>query len=385
MLITAELALTAMLLVGSVLMLRSLHRVMSQQLGLDPEHVGTLEMSFPARVPRAERLSRLHAIIDRLDADPSMQGAGVVNDVPLRPGGALSITIEVDGVPNARSMDDMKFARYLMASGGYFKAMGIPMLRGRTFTASDDSLSPQVAVINMAMARKWWPNADPVGRTIRLSRGQEPITVVGIVADVRERKLEGDLLPQMYFPIDRQTPDNLAIVTRSTVPPSVLLSRMTDAVRAVDPAQAVYNVRMMENVIDRSVAPRRTNTMLIAIFGAIALTLSAFGVYAVVSYSVARRAREFGIRVALGATSRNIALLVGSEMVWVVAIGLGLGLVGAWALSRVMASLLFGVESHDLVTFASVPLLLAVPAAIAMILPARRAMRVNPTEVMRAE
>jgi hypothetical protein len=259
------------------------------------------------------------------------------------------------------------------------------LLRGRTFAASDDSLAPRVAVINLAMANKWWPGMDPIGRVFHLGGDAEPITVVGVVADIRESGLERDVTPQMFFPIDWQAPPNLAIVARSSLPPSVLLARMTDAVHAVDPTQAVYNVRMMEDVISRSVAPRRTNTMLIAIFGAIALALSGFGVYAVVSHSVTRRAREFGSRAALGATGSNIAALVGREMTWTVLAGLAIGLGGAWALSRVMAALLYGVDAHDAATFAIAPVVLVACAIVATVVPARRAMRVNPTEVMRAE
>jgi len=384
-LVIAELALTVMLLVGSGLMLRSFEHVMSQATGMNPERAGTLELAFAGRSTRAARLARIHPILERLRADPGIQSAGVVNDLPLRGNGGISISIEIEGRPKPQSPDDMVFSRYLMASGGYFDALGIPLLRGRTFTASDDSLAPRVAVINLAMANKWWPGMDPIGRVFHLGGDAEPITVVGVVADIRESGLERDVTPQMFFPIDWQAPPNLAIVARSSLPPSVLLARMTDAVHAVDPTQAVYNVRMMEDVISRSVAPRRTNTMLIAIFGAIALALSGFGVYAVVSHSVTRRAREFGIRAALGATGSNIAALVGREMTWTVLAGLAIGLGGAWALSRVMAALLYGVDAHDAATFAIAPVVLVVCAIVATVVPARRAMRVNPTEVMRAE
>ena len=384
-LIIAELALTVMLLVGSGLMLRSLHLVMSQELGMSPGRVGTLEIAFAPGSSRASRLATLHGVVERLNADPTIHGAGVVNDIPMRDGGTLALRIQVAGAPEPRSANDPPVARYLMASGGYFQALGVPLLRGRTFTASDDSLGPRVAVINMAMVKRWWPNVDPLGRTFRFPGDTTAVMVVGVVGDVRERGLERTLFPQLYLPIDRNAPDNVAVVAQSSLPPSVLLSRLTGAVHAVAPAQAVFNVRMLDDIISRSVAPRRTNTTLIALFGGIALALSVFGVYAVVSYSVTRRAREFGIRAALGATGGNIASLVGREMAWIVAIGLVLGVAGAWGLSRVMASLLFGVDVHDFATFATVPMVLVLPAAIATIIPARRAMRVSPTEVMRAE
>ena len=382
-LITAELALTVMLLVGSGLMLRSLDRVLSEQLGMNPEHVGTIELSIAGR-RNAAIAAEVHAVLDRLAADPGISAAGAVNNLPLRSARGIGISIKVDGAPEPKSMNDVVYSSYLMATGGYFKAMGIPLLRGRDLSASDDSLAPPVAVINLSMAKQYWPNADPVGKTFHMM-GPDPITVVGLVADVRDTSLEAGGRSQMYFPIGQHTPSNLAIVARSTLPPGALLTRLRDAVRAVDPRQAVYEARMMEDVIARSVAPRRTNTTLIAIFGAIALALAAFGVYAVVSYGVTRRSREFGIRAALGATGRHIAALVAREMASVVVVGLALGMLGAWALSRLLASLLYGVGAHDVATFIAAPLVLIVPAAIATLVPARRAMRVDPTEVMRAE
>ena len=206
-----------------------------------------------------------------------------------------------------------------------------------------------------------------------------------MVGDVRERKLESDPAPQMYFPIAEVTPSNVAMVVRSTLPSSALLARMKEAVRAIDPAQATYNVRTMDEVVDVSVAPRRTNTTLISAFAALALVLSAVGVYAVVSYGVSQRSREFGIRTALGARGGDLVRLVTGEMAWTLAIGLTSGVAGAWALSRVLASLIYGVTVHDPLSFATVPIVTLIPAVLAALIPARRAARVNPAEVMRAE
>jgi ABC-type antimicrobial peptide transport system permease subunit len=209
--------------------------------------------------------------------------------------------------------------------------------------------------------------------------------IVGVVADVRERRLESDPTPQMYFPIAEVTPANVAIVVRSTLPPAALLARMRESVRAVDPTQAIYNVRTMDEVVGSSVAPRRTNTILISAFAVLALLLSAVGIYAVVSYSVSQRTREFGIRAALGATGGELVRLVTGEMAWVTAIGLAAGIAGAWALSRVLTSMIYGVSVHDPWTFIVAPLVLVVPVVVAALVPARRAARVNPVEVMRAD
>jgi ABC-type antimicrobial peptide transport system permease subunit len=189
----------------------------------------------------------------------------------------------------------------------------------------------------------------------------------------------------MYFPIGEGSPRGVALVARSSQDPDALLARMRLAVRAIDPAQAIYNVRTMDDIVSTSVAPRRTNTLLISAFAVIALLLSAVGIYAVVSFSVAQRWREFGIRSALGASGGGIVALVAREIAGVAAIGIVTGIAGAWALSRVLTSLIYGVSVHDPMTFLFAPLVLVIPAVVATLVPAYRATRVNPAEVMRAD
>lgn len=381
-LVTVEIALTVMLLIGAGLMMRSLERVLSLDSGIHAENVGTLEISFGQDRTRADRVANTQAILDRLLHDGRVSAAGVVNDLPLRGGGGISLAVDPEGRPKQRGKD-RPLARNLVATAGYFKALGIPLVRGSLLPDVVDSLSPHVAVINVAMAKAYWPDADPIGK--RFFAPFDTFTVVGIVADVRESRLESDVRPQMYSPFGLRALSNLAIVARSDLPANELLALMQDAVRAADPSQASYNVRSMEAVVAASIAPRRTNTVLVTLFGAVATLLSAFGVYAVVSYGVTRRSREFGIRAALGASGRNIAALVGREMAATTLIGIAIGLAGAWALARLMSSLLYEVQPHDATTFIVAPVLLAVPAILATLIPARRAMQVSPTEVMRAE
>jgi predicted permease len=295
------------------------------------------------------------------------------------------LRVEVEGAPPSGPRDLRRFARSLYASGGYFSALGIPLLRGRTFTPADDSLAPRVAIVNETMAATYLPGLDPIGRRLRVLDDSIPVTIVGVVADVREAGLDRDPPPQVFFPIDAQPPLNVALVARGTLPPRALLARLTEAVRSADPAQPVFNVRMMDEVVGASVAPRRTNTILIVTFAGLALILAALGVYSVVAYGVAQRTREFGIRAAFGATGRDIVGLVSREMLVVVAIGTVSGLVAAWALTRVLATLLYGVEPRDATTFAIVPLLMLPPAVLAILLPAFRATRVSPSEVMRGD
>jgi predicted permease len=384
LLVGAELALALMLLVGAGLMLRSFGRLMSLDTGMRTERVATLELSFPRSVKSPVRMERANAILARLSGVAGIQAAGIVNDLPLRGGSGISLRI-ADPVPPG--VKGFAGARMLMASPGYFDALGIRLIAGRTFQASDDSTRPPVSLVSQTMAQTFWPGVSPVGRTYSLSTGPDakPVTVIGVVSDVREGALDKDPTPQMYNPVAALVPGNVAVVARGTLPPAALLARLAESVRAVDPSQAVYNLRMMDDVVGASVAPRRANTLLIGLFAALALLLAAVGVYAVVSYGVTQRSREFGIRAALGATGPNLVALVAGEMGWVLGAGLATGIVGAWMLSKVLSTLLYGVTAHDAVTFVVVPFALAVPAVLATIVPARRAARVNPAEVMRAE
>ena len=381
-LVVVEVALTAMLLIAAGLMLRSFQRLMAENTGMNPNQVATLETSFPQDTPGAERRRIVNGVIDRLSGQPGIVAAGAVNDLPLRGGGGIWVTIDVPGAPALQRGED-RMARFLFASGRYFDALGIAKLRGRTFTASD-ATGPQVAVVSNAMAEKYWPGVDPVGRYFTFRGDTSHITVVGVVADVREAGLDKAPQPQMYRPIELG-PLNVAIVVHGTLPPRTLTARLTEAIRAVAPTQAVYNVRMMDQVIGASVLPRRTNTMLIALFAGLALFLSALGVYAVVAYAVAQRSREFGIRAALGATGRDLLTLVSRETTRSIAVGVVIGLAGSWALSRVLASLLYGVDPRDPVTFVVVPVVLVWPALIATVIPALRAARMDPTQVMRSD
>ncbi|MES2305143.1 MAG: ABC transporter permease [Gemmatimonadota bacterium] len=384
-LVGAEIALTLILLVGAGLMLRSFGAVMQINTGMHAEQVATVQLSFArSEGGRADRLGRIEQMLQNLGATPGVSHAAVVNDLPLRDNGGISLSVVIDGVVPAKGKE-MLFARWLQVSNGYFATLGIPMLRGRDFTALDDSLAPRVAIINNAMASEFWRGVDPIGRTFHMPGDSVPVTVVGIVADVRESGLEDSPRPQMYRPVTETTPSNLALIARGSLEPAQLLAQLTAAVRAVDPAQATYDLRMMDEVVGRSKATRRTGTLLITAFAGLALILAALGVYAVVSYGVSQRMRELGIRAALGATGYDLLGLLMREMAWVTAIGIAAGLAGAWLLTRVIASQLYGVEVHDPATFAVVPLVLALASAAATLVPARRTFRVNPAEIIRSD
>jgi predicted permease len=380
-LVGAEVALAAVLLVGAGLMLRSFERLVSTETGMAPEQVATLEMSFMRGVPRESRLDRVETVLAEIRRQPGIVAAGTVNDLPLRGGGGIGISVSHDGMPASAKG---KFPRYLVASDGYFEALGIGLRRGRLFSPLDGT-GPEIAIISESMASTYWPGQDPIGRTFFFGGDTIPVEVIGVVADVRESGLEQDPGPQMYFPAKANLDVNLALVVRGTGAPGALLNSVTRAVRTVDPAQPVYNVRMMEDVIGASLAARRANTLLITLFGLLALLISALGVYAVTANAVAQRFREFGIRAALGATRAKLLGHVSSELAIVIAGGVLTGAAIAWAASRVMSSLVYGITVHDPPTFATAPLLLILAAAAATIVPAHRAMGVEPVEVMRAD
>jgi predicted permease len=379
-LVGAEIGLAGVLLVGAGLMLRSFERLVNTDAGLRSDAVATLEMSFVRGVPLATRMQRLDGILEELRRLPGVIAAGVVNDLPLRGGGGIGVSVTVDGAPRSSTSH---FPRYLVASDGYFEAMGIPLVQGRLF--GRDEPADDVAVVSRSMARIFWPNVDAVGRTFLFGGEGPPIAVIGVVADVREAGLERDPGPQMYLLARRNLGSNVAIVLRGAGTTGALLAALRQAVRNTDPTQAVYNVRMMEDVVGASMAARRANTALLTLFGVLAVLIAVLGVYAVTANAVAQRSREFGIRAALGATRRDLLGLVGGEMVVVVTVGVLAGAAIAWAASRVMAGMVYGVTVHDPGVFATAPTVLVLAALAATIVPARRAMLVEPVEVMREE
>ncbi len=383
-LVAAEIALTTLLLVGAGLLVRSFARLRAEPTGLVSEGIATMEVSFARAQSRGDRIRLIDGVLDRLKHLPGVTAAAAVNDLPLRSGGKLSITFELDGVPPPA--EGRAMARYLIASPGYFAALGIPILRGRTFRPSDDSLAPRVVIISESMARKYWSGMDPVGLSIRASQQDTTrITIVGVVRDVREMSLDRKPAPQMYYALEAQPPASVGFLIRGTLPPSGLMGALTLALREVAPTQPGYNLRMLDEIIGESVRPRRTNVTLLTLFAGSALALASLGVYGVVRYSASQRNREFGIRAALGARGKALIGLLVTELSGAVVVGLLVGLAGAWGFSRVLTALLYGIEPRDVKTFLAAPFALLIPAAVAVLIPALRASRVNPVEVLRAE
>jgi putative ABC transport system permease protein len=280
-------------------------------------------------------------------------------------------------------------ARPRFISPGYFATLGIPLVRGRTFTDRDAMGAPDVVIINAAAARRYWPDEDPLGRRIDISVAAVPrwFQIVGVVGDVKHAGLEQDTDPEAYMPYG-QAPftgnaRRLAIVVRTGAPLSTMAPMLKSTVVELDRNQPIGTVSAMEDLISASVAPRRLNLWLVGAFAVVALVLTAAGLYGVMSYLVAQRTREIGVRMALGASRANVLGLMLRQAGTMMVLGIGLGVIGALALTRALASLLFGVTANDPAVYAGVSLLLALVALLAVAVPSSRATRIDPLAALR--
>ena len=387
LLVTAELALALMLLAGSGLMLRSFRAVLATDPGFVPERVATLQMSLDRTTyPRSSvRLTMIQRLLDRVRSIPGIESAGAINDLPMSGVGGISMKVELEEGTIPAGVTE-PYARYLKSDAGYFRTMGIQLLSGRLMSPSDDGLAPAVMVVSARMAREVWPGQNPLGKRIRLL---DPDTVgyravIGVVSDVRE-KADEEASWQMYYPITEDSPDKVSLVVRGSLAEREMLSALRSAVREVDPNQPVFEVRTLADLRQSSLTTRRSNTTLITAFGALALLLAVVGVYGVMAYGVTLRTRELGIRAALGAGRPDLMRLVLGEGVRVAAVGVGVGLAGTFALSGLLRGLLYGVGPSDPVAIIGAAFALVAPVLIATLVPARRASRLNPVDVMRSE
>lgn len=388
-LVTAEVAISLVLLIGAGLLINSFLRLRNVDPGFRADNLLTMKIVLPRPKykPFAKRAAFYNDLIQRVQSLAGVTSAAVTTNLPLyRQGNSIGIGIE--GQPDPPPGQE-RIVVTRIVSPGYFDTMGIPLLRGRQFTEQDNETTPSVLLISETMARRYWPGEDAVGKRIavgRITKPEDYIQVVGVVKDVRQFELTAEPRPQMYMSY-RQAgffePNDL--VVKTDVDPASLAATVRKTVWEIDKDQPVSNIRTMDEILADSIARQRFSMLLLAIFAAVALALAGVGIYGVMSYSVAQRTREIGIRMALGAqTGAVLKLAVGYGMKLVLA-GLVIGLIAAFALTRVMATLLFGVTATDPTTFALISLLLVAVAAIASYIPARRATRVNPIIALRYE
>jgi putative ABC transport system permease protein len=402
MIVTAQLALTLVLLVGAGLLGKSLLRVLAVSPGFRIEQVATMNLALPQVESDAggrRRVRFLDDLFDRLRGIPGVREVGATSALPLTSGLASGTFLQLNPGEGTPRMQDFErlfkdptrtgYADFCVASEGYFRVLGIPLLRGRLFEARDGIDAPHVAVISQALARARWPDRDPLGRTIEFGNmdgDPRPLTVVGIVGDVREDSLEAPPRPTVYVSY-RQRPvktSSVDVVMGVETDPAAVLTVARAAVRGLDPG-VPPSLSTFNRVFNAALQIRRFNLILIGVFAGTALLLALLGIYGVMGYVVARRTHEVGIRMALGARAGDVLILVLRQSLWAAAGGVAIGAVGAAALTRTMRSLLFGVSATDPLTFAAVALLLGAAAFVASYLPARRATRVDPLVALRSE
>ena len=390
-LIVSEVALALILLIGAGLMIKSFLSLQKVNPGFNSENVLTLVIAVPSnKYPNKERIESFYAqVLERVKGLPGVQAVGAINNLPM----ALS------GTGTDFTFEGRQFgpgntsygAGYRIVSGDYFRALTIPLARGRSFTEQDNADAPPVVIINETLAKRYWPHEDPVGQRILIGRdqvpGRDPVLrqIVGVASNVHHFGPQTPVIPEIYVPRSQTGWSDMTLVVKTSSDPMGIFDGVYQEIKSVDPDQPVYKVRTMEQVIFESAFPQRFGMTLLIVFAAIALLLAAVGIYAVISYSVAQRTHEIGIRMALGAQRWDVLKLVLRHGMTLVLIGVGIGLVTALAMMRVIASLLYETSPTDPLILAGSALILVGVAAIACIIPAKRAIEVNPLVALRYE
>jgi putative ABC transport system permease protein len=330
-------------------------------------------------------------LLERLQGLPGVEVAGIARNLPLS-GADASLNFTVENRPVVASADQPR-AKYRAASADYFQAMGIPLVKGRYFERTDGEKTPGVVLINNTMARRFWPNEDPIGKRMKAGfDNSQWCTIVGIVGDVKHTGLDADINAEMYYQYLQVPPalmsfveGTMTLVLRTNADPASMTSAARNEVRKLDGDLAVFNVKTMDDLVAGSLAQPRFRTMLLGTFAAVALMLAAIGLYGVIAYSVTQRINEMGVRMALGAQKSDVLKLIVGQGAQLSAIGIGLGLAIALGLMRVMSKLLFGVNATDPLTFVVTAAVIFAVALVASTIPALRAIKLDPVVALRCE
>lgn len=383
LLIVVETASALVLLVGAGLLINSFVRILRVSPGINPDGVLIARTSFDkTRYPNPEqRKATQQQLINKLGVLPEVQSVGLFSELPFADDRQIGFRVE-GADPNQYHQADND-----IVSDGYFRAMGISLLKGRTFNDQDGKDTPAVAVINEAMARKYWPGQDPIGNRI-LWGGRPPFTIVGVVNNVKLYGLDVEAGPAIYmsvFQVESGISFQTVFALRSSGDPASLIFAVRKEIWSVDKELPIYDVNTMNNVIAESLAQRRFTLWLLSSFAAIALLLAAIGLYGVISYSVTQRTQEMGVRMALGASPRDLLRLIVAGGTRLACVGIGAGILAALLLTRFMSSMLFGVHPVDPLTFAAVSVLLLLVVLFASYIPARRATKIDPMVALRYE
>jgi putative ABC transport system permease protein len=382
----SEVALSLVLLIGAGLMIKTLARLIAVDPGFQPQNTLTMNIALlGVKYPTPnQQIEFFQKLTQKVEAMPGVQSAGLISSAPLS-GGIYAGGFSIEG--RAAGNDNLAADRR-MISPQYFNTLGIPLIEGRHFTDMDNQTSPGVVIVSESWARRFLPGEAAIGKRIKLGGpdSKRPwLSIVGIAGDVHDTALEKEARPCVYIPYSQFPSASMTLVVRSALDPRVFVGAIRDTVWSVDKDQPLTAVKTMDQYLADSISPRRFNALLLTIFASVALVLASVGVYGVMAYSVAQRVREIGIRMALGAEpSRVINLIVGGGMTLALA-GVAIGVAIAWALTRVMSSLLYGVSATDSMTFVFASILLVGVTLFATYIPARRAARVDPMIALRSE
>jgi putative ABC transport system permease protein len=388
-LVVTEVALAVVMLTGAGLLVRSLVKLQAMELGFNPDNVLTMQLTIPPRRYNDTTADEFYRqVIERVSHLPGVQSAALDGALPIS-GNESGWSIMLDGRV-VKTISEAPYAKPDQVTPGYFEMFGIPLIRGRTFTAADRRGAPPVVVINSAMAKKLWPGVDPIGHTLKMFNPTSPwVTIVGLVGDVHARGFQEPPPPTMYFPYSQSgssayfQPGSMTLVVRTAGAPTQVAPAVRSVIRGLDAQVPISQIATMDQVVTRSIASRRFTTILLGGFAALALALAGLGIYGVIAYGVSQRTYEIGVRIALGASAASVVRLVMAEGVRMTLTGLTVGLIGALAIDKLLQNLLVGVTTTDPTTFVLVVGVLVGVAATACALPARRATAVSPTEALR--
>ncbi|HKS29939.1 MAG TPA: ABC transporter permease [Pyrinomonadaceae bacterium] len=386
-LVVAEIAIALVMLVGAGLMVKSFMRLQSVDPGFKPDRILAVDLSLPSTKykEQAQQLAFWEQFMNRVSQLPGVERVAAANAIPFTGGSILAFSVE--GRPPLPPGSDTPDAEHRVVTPGYFDAMNISLVRGSAFTAQHNSSAPAVTLISETMARKYFPNEDPIGKRINLGDPEKSpwLTIIGIVKDVRQDALDKEPYPQMYVPHAQLTSRAMTLLVRTSNSPSSLVPAIRSELANMDKDQPLYNVRTVEQVMSESISRQRFSMLLIAIFAGVGLVLASVGIYGVMSYTVAQRTHEIGVRMALGASARDVLRMVVGQGMLLAATGTVLGLGAAFLLSRFISSLLFNVSAADPLTYVLLSLLLISVALVACLIPALRATRVDPMVALRYE
>ena len=384
-LVIVEVALALMLLVSSGLMIRSFIRLQQVNPGFNPKNALAVDISLPRRKYQSsdQSLAFFERLVEKTSALPGVVAAGGTQSLPIQ--GDFLVGFDIQGRPPVPPGEG-KSTNYYAVTPDYFTAMGIPLLRGRLFTEQDNKTARSVAIINETMVRQYFPDEDPIGKSIHVTQGPDKFReIVGIVGDVKQYGLARPSPLQTYEPYLQMPFSELTLVVRTEGNPATLSAAIRSEVQAIDKEQPVSRIRTLDQILSGSVQQERFLMLLLGVFAAVAMILAAVGLYGVMNYAVTQRTHEIGIRMALGAGAGNVLRLIVGHGMMLALIGVAIGLAGAFAVTRLMATMLFSISTTDPLTFAGISVLLTGVALVACLAPARRAIKVDPMRALRHE